>query len=114
MESAKRGQLADLELRHQRRPRCEDRIRGAKDTGQLLALAEEQARSLALGKIRLYTNEAMTENLASSPGMDTLRPTGLSKTGSTGCSSVNLLIDPNRGMCGYSAVDTDTLPASRG
>jgi hypothetical protein len=30
---AKRGQLADLELRHRRRARCEDRIRCAKDTG---------------------------------------------------------------------------------
>jgi hypothetical protein len=29
----RRGQLADLELRHRRRARCEDRIRGAKDTG---------------------------------------------------------------------------------
>jgi Transposase DDE domain group 1 len=29
----KKGQLADLELRHRRRARCEDRIRGAKDTG---------------------------------------------------------------------------------
>jgi hypothetical protein len=28
-----RGQLADLELLHRRRARCEDRIRGAKDTG---------------------------------------------------------------------------------
>ena len=28
-----RGQLADLELRHRWRARCEDRIRGAKDTG---------------------------------------------------------------------------------
>ncbi|CAI7981063.1 hypothetical protein FRAHR75_980003 [Frankia sp. Hr75.2] len=28
-----RGQLAVLELRHRRRARCEDRIRGAKDTG---------------------------------------------------------------------------------
>lgn len=28
-----RGQLADLELRHRRRARCEDRIRYAKDTG---------------------------------------------------------------------------------
>jgi hypothetical protein len=27
-----RGQLADLELSHRRRARCEDRIRGAKDT----------------------------------------------------------------------------------
>ncbi|GGN99012.1 IS1380 family transposase [Microbispora bryophytorum] len=31
--NTKRGQLADLELRHRRRARCEDRIRGAKDTG---------------------------------------------------------------------------------
>jgi hypothetical protein len=30
---AKRGQLADLELRHRRRARCEDRIKNAKDTG---------------------------------------------------------------------------------
>jgi hypothetical protein len=30
---AKRGQIADLELRHRRRARCEDRIRAAKDTG---------------------------------------------------------------------------------
>jgi Transposase DDE domain group 1 len=29
---AKQGQLADLELRHRRRARCEDRIRNAKDT----------------------------------------------------------------------------------
>ena len=28
-----RGQLADLEMRHRRRARCEDRIRTAKDTG---------------------------------------------------------------------------------
>ncbi|GAB3881633.1 hypothetical protein GCM10027612_11010 [Microbispora bryophytorum subsp. camponoti] len=31
--STKRGQLADLELRHRRPARCEDRIRAAKDTG---------------------------------------------------------------------------------
>jgi hypothetical protein len=30
---ARRGQLANLELRHRRRARCEDRIRNAKDTG---------------------------------------------------------------------------------
>jgi hypothetical protein len=30
---ASKGQLADLELRHRRRARCEDRIRNAKDTG---------------------------------------------------------------------------------
>jgi Transposase DDE domain group 1 len=31
--SARTGQLAELELRHRRRARCEDRIRNAKDTG---------------------------------------------------------------------------------
>lgn len=31
--NTKGGQLADLELRHRRRARCEDRIRGARDTG---------------------------------------------------------------------------------
>jgi ribosomal protein S18 acetylase RimI-like enzyme len=31
---------------------------------RLLALAEDHARSLGLSEIRLYTNEAMTENLA--------------------------------------------------
>jgi ribosomal protein S18 acetylase RimI-like enzyme len=34
---------------------------------RLLALAEERARSLGLPEIRLYTNEAMTENLAYYP-----------------------------------------------
>ena len=34
---------------------------------RLLALAEDQARSLQLSEIRLYTNEAMTENLAYYP-----------------------------------------------
>jgi hypothetical protein len=31
--NTRHGQLADLELRHRRRARCEDRIRTAKDTG---------------------------------------------------------------------------------
>lgn len=34
---------------------------------RLLAFAEEQARQLGLPEIRLYTNEAMTENLAYYP-----------------------------------------------
>lgn len=34
---------------------------------RLLALAEEHARALRLHEIRLYTNEAMTENLAFYP-----------------------------------------------
>jgi GNAT superfamily N-acetyltransferase len=35
--------------------------------GMLLALAEQHARSLGLGEVQLYTNEAMTENLAYYP-----------------------------------------------
>lgn len=42
----RKGQLADLELRHRRRPRCEDRIRCAKDAGlrnlPLQAFAQNQ------------------------------------------------------------------------
>jgi hypothetical protein len=34
------GQLADLEFRHRRRARAEDRIRAAKDTGLLPVAAE--------------------------------------------------------------------------
>jgi hypothetical protein len=45
---ARKGQLADLELRHRRRARCEDRIRRAKDTGlrnlPLKGLAQNQPR----------------------------------------------------------------------
>ena len=33
LTNTRRGQLADLELRHRRRARCEHRIRNAKDTG---------------------------------------------------------------------------------
>jgi ribosomal protein S18 acetylase RimI-like enzyme len=41
--------------------------RGGGVGARLLALAEEQARSLGLAEIRLYTNAAMTENLACYP-----------------------------------------------
>ena len=44
--NAKKGQLADLELRHRRRAWCENRIRAAKDTGlhnlPLKGLAQNQ------------------------------------------------------------------------
>jgi hypothetical protein len=46
---ARKGQLADLELRHRQRARCEDRIRCAKDTGlrylPLKGFAQNQAWS---------------------------------------------------------------------
>ena len=41
-------------------PSAQGRGTGAR----LLALAEEHARGLGLGEVRLYTNEAMTENIA--------------------------------------------------
>jgi GNAT superfamily N-acetyltransferase len=42
-------------------------VQGRGIGARLLALAEEQARGLGLRQIRLYTNEAMTENLAYYP-----------------------------------------------
>jgi len=45
------------------RPAAQGRGLGAR----LLAFAEEQARGLGLAEIRLYTNEAMTANLAYYP-----------------------------------------------
>ncbi len=36
--NTKHGQLAELELRHRQRARCEDRIRNSKDTGLTLSL----------------------------------------------------------------------------
>jgi GNAT superfamily N-acetyltransferase len=42
-------------------------VQGRGIGARLLALAEDQARGLGLRQIRLYTNEAMTENLAYYP-----------------------------------------------
>lgn len=42
-------------------------VQGRGIGGRLLCLAEDHARSLGLSEIRLYTNEAMTENLAYYP-----------------------------------------------
>lgn len=44
----RKGQLADLELRHRRRARCEDRIRNAKDTGMRNLPAHREQVSTAL------------------------------------------------------------------
>ena len=75
---------------------------------RLLGLAEDHARRLGLGEIRLYTNEAMTENLAYYAGTGTWRPTGPSKTDSGGCSSANPSTDdPIRGRCGLHAEVAD-------
>jgi ribosomal protein S18 acetylase RimI-like enzyme len=42
-------------------------VQGRGIGSRLLALAEDHARSLGLDEIRLYTNEAMTENLSYYP-----------------------------------------------
>jgi len=42
-------------------------VQGRGIGARLLCLAEDHARSLGLSEIRLYTNEAMTENLAYYP-----------------------------------------------
>jgi GNAT superfamily N-acetyltransferase len=68
--------------------------RGRGIGARLLDLAEDHARSLHLGEARLYTNEAMTENLSYYPGMGTSRPTGPSKTASAVCTSANRWTDP--------------------
>ena len=85
---AKSGQLADLELRHRRRARCEDRIRTAKDTGlrnlplhgfdqnqiwcELVAMASELTawmQMLALdGKARAWEPKRLRLRLFSAAG----------------------------------------------
>ncbi len=51
-----RGQFADLELRHRRRARCQDRIRGAKDTGMRnLPLHEENQNRIWIAVVQLAT-----------------------------------------------------------
>ncbi len=50
------GQLADLELRHRRRARCEDRIRGAKDTGLMnLPLKDFAQNQIWIAAVALAT-----------------------------------------------------------
>jgi Transposase DDE domain group 1 len=50
------GQLADLELRHRRRARCEDRIRNAKDTGlRNLALHDFAQNRIWIALVQLAT-----------------------------------------------------------
>ena len=64
-----RGQLADLELRHRRRARCEDRIRIAKDTGlRNLPLQGFDQNRIWCALVILATNlTAWTQMLAIAP-----------------------------------------------
>jgi hypothetical protein len=86
--STKRGQLADLELRHRLRARCEDRMRCAKDTGlrnfplqgyaqnqiwaEIVAMASELLAWLALlaldGNARRWEPKRMRLRLFSAAG----------------------------------------------
>jgi len=61
-----RGQLQDLELRHRRRARCEDRIRAAKDTGlRNLPLKDFDANRIWCAIVALATDlTAWTQLLA--------------------------------------------------
>jgi GNAT superfamily N-acetyltransferase len=65
---------------------------------RLLALAEDVAGRLRLAEIRLYTNEAMTENLAITRGAGMPRRTVQSKAASAGCSSASAWPDRRSGM----------------
>jgi hypothetical protein len=61
--STKGGQLADLELRHRRRARCEDRIRNARDTG----LRNLPLHDTAQNRIRLEIVQIALDLLAWMP-----------------------------------------------
>jgi hypothetical protein len=71
---------------------------------RLLALAEDHARALDVPEIRLFTNAAMTENLAYYWRHGYTEPTGPTRTASTASSSANGWTPdrPNRGMSAHS------------
>jgi predicted N-acetyltransferase YhbS len=63
------------------------RAQGKGIGGRLLAFAEEEATRQGCAEIRLYTNEAMVENLEYYPAGDTSRPTGANRMGIVAFSS---------------------------
>ncbi len=69
-----RGQLADLELRHRRRARCQDRIRGAKDTGMRnLPLHEENQNRIWIAVVQLATEMTAWMQMLALTGTDARR-----------------------------------------
>jgi hypothetical protein len=76
----KHGQLADLELRHRRRARCEDRIRCAKDTGlrnlPLHGFAQNQVwlELIALASELLAWTQMLAPGRPSRPPLGTQTP----------------------------------------
>ena len=101
--STRGGQLADLELRHRRRARCEDRIRCAKDTGlrnlplhgyaqnkiwcEIVALACEL---LAWTQMLALTGPGPPLGTQAAPAADLLPPPGASSAAAGACGSASL------------------------
>jgi len=68
------GQLADLELRHRRRARCEDRIRGAKDTGlRNLPLKDFAQNQIWIAVVQLATELTAWMQMLALVGTDARR-----------------------------------------
>jgi len=72
------------------------RVQGLGIGSELLRLAEDEARHRGHREIRLYTNEAMTENLDYYPARATSRLTAAPKTATGGSTSPNPSIPPDR------------------
>jgi len=69
-----KGQLADLELRHRRRARCEDRIRNAKDTGLLnLPLHDIDQNRIWIAVVQLATELTAWMQMLALAGTDARR-----------------------------------------
>jgi hypothetical protein len=68
------GQLADLELRHRRRARCEDRIRNAKDTGlRNLPLTDFAQNRIWIAVVQLATELTAWMQMLALAGTDARR-----------------------------------------
>lgn len=68
------GQLADLELRHRRRARCEDRIRNAKDTGMRnLPLKDFAQNRIWIAVVQLATELTVWMQMLALAGTDARR-----------------------------------------
>ena len=68
------GQLADLELRHRRRGRCEDRIRNAKDTGMRnLPLTDFAQNRIWIAVVQLATELTAWMQMLALAGTDARR-----------------------------------------
>ena len=72
--NSRQGQLADLELRHRRRARCEDRIRGAKDSGMRnLPLTDFAQNRIWIAVVQLATELTAWMQMLALAGTDARR-----------------------------------------